>query len=116
MAEHDLFSDSEKGSSAEESEFDLNIRTDPRVEWLKERILTFIGMDDEELFYNMFAVEANRAALIAYLTSPWKPNELLLDKRTFYVTKIIVDKLIHEDKEFTEWSKYLLISKVVYVI
>lgn len=48
----------------------------------------------------------SRQKFTTFVTAPLKPNELSLDKRTFYVTKIIVDKLIHEDKEFVEWSKY----------
>lgn len=98
-------------SSASPSEYDLdaehelNLTTDPRVQWLKKRVLAYIGMDDEELFYNMMDTSDARMKLKTFLTVPLKPNEQSLDKRTFYVTKIIVDKLIHEDIEFTEWSK-----------
>ncbi|XP_059059014.1 dynein axonemal heavy chain 10 [Achroia grisella] len=81
---------------------DIDLHKDPRVLWLKERILSYIGMDDDELFYNMMEGE-NRKMLVSFLTVPLKPNELSLDKRTLYLQKIIVDKLIHEDKEFTEW-------------
>lgn len=83
----------------------LDLQTDPRVLWLKNRVLAYIGMEDDELFYNMMDTPEAKEKLTTFLTVPLKPNEQSLNKRTFYVTKIIVDKLIHEDKEFTEWSK-----------
>lgn len=103
--------ESENVSIAEELEEYVDFYKDPRVQWFKNRILAIIGMDDEELFYNMFEGEAKHK-FITFLTSALKPNELSLDKRTFYVTKIIVDKLIHEDKEFTEWRKYATNTKI----
>ncbi|KAL4712607.1 hypothetical protein ACJJTC_007202 [Scirpophaga incertulas] len=90
-------------SYSEDSEYTLNLTQDPRVQWLKQQILAYIGMDDEELFYNMFESPEAKEKITTFLAVPLKPNELSLDKRTFYVTKIIVDKLIHEDKEYTEW-------------
>lgn len=110
MADTDFDNDtnaSEKPSIVEE-EVDIDLRNDPRVQWLKERILNYIGIDDEELFYNMVEEGDVKQKLATFITSPLKPNELSLDKRTFYVAKIIVDKLIHEDKEFTEWRTYIL--------
>ncbi|KAJ0174237.1 hypothetical protein K1T71_010383 [Dendrolimus kikuchii] len=76
--------DSEVTSLSEEPAIDLDLYTDLRVQWFKE-----------------FA---------KFVTAPLQPNELSMDKRTFYVSKIIVDKLIHEDKEFTEWSKYIVLQ------
>lgn len=84
----------------------VDIRTDPRVQWFKDRILTFIGTEDEDLFFNMVEEADTREKFSRFLSAPLQPNELLLDKRCFYVSKIIVDKLIHEEKEFTEWRKY----------
>lgn len=84
----------------------LNLATDPRVQWLKKRVLAYIGMNDEELFYSMMESPEAKEKLTTFLSVPLKPNEQSLDKRTFYFTKIIVDKLIHEDIEFTEWSKF----------
>lgn len=98
--------DSETGSIPEEPELYLDIHKDPRALWFKDRILAFIGMDDDELFYNMLDEGDARRKFTTFVTSPLQPNELSLDKKTFYVAKIIVDKLIHEDKEFTEWSEY----------
>lgn len=97
--------EADTSSIPDEPEVFLDLHRDPRVQWFKERILTFIGMDDEELFYNMFEGDA-RQKFIKFITSALKPNELSMDKRTFYVAKFMVDKLIHVDKEFTEWSKY----------
>jgi hypothetical protein len=97
---------SEVQSGPEDSEPLIDVRTDPRAQWLKKQILNFIGMDDEELFYNMLQPTEAKEKITTFLAVPLKPNELSLDKRTFYVAKIIVDKLIHEDKEFMEWSKY----------
>ncbi|KAM3960300.1 LOW QUALITY PROTEIN: dynein heavy chain at 89D [Aphomia sociella] len=102
MSDHDVFSELERSSFLEGIEPEIDLHRDPRVLWLKDRILSYIGMDDNELFYNMMEGDA-RNMLITFLTVPMKPNELSLEKRTLYVTKIIVDKLIHEDKEFTEW-------------
>lgn len=96
---------SDKESILEEAESELDLHTDPRVLWFKDRILSYIGMNDEELFYGMLEEGDAKQKLNMFITAPLKPNELSLDKRTFYVSKIIVDKLIHEDKEFTEWSK-----------
>lgn len=90
------------------ADLDMNFRQDPRVQWLKDRILQYIGMDDEELFYNMLEEGETKQQLATFITLPLKPNELGLEKRTFYVSKIIVDKLIHEDKEFVEWSKSII--------
>ncbi|XP_045502201.1 dynein axonemal heavy chain 10 [Colias croceus] len=98
-----MSSESDKHSSMEEPLYDLDIRSDPRVQWIKERILKFIGMNDEDLFYNMLDEGDAKQKLMTFIMAPVLPNELGLDKKTFYVSKIIVDKLIHEDKEFTEW-------------
>lgn len=86
----------------------INLYTDPRVLWFKERILSYIGMDDDELFYNMLEGD-NKSKFVHFITATMKHHDLSLDKKTFYVAKIIVDKLIHEDKEFTEWRKYTVI-------
>ncbi|XP_049877279.1 dynein axonemal heavy chain 10 [Pectinophora gossypiella] len=86
-----------------DSEAYVDIYSDPRSQWFRDRILTFIGMDDVDLFYNMMEEGDNKLRFAKFITVPLKPNELSLHKRTFFVTKIIVDKLIHEDKEFTEW-------------
>lgn len=94
-----------KYSSLDEPFYDLDLRTDPRVQWIKDRILTYIGMRDEDLFYNMMEEGDAKQKFTTFIKAPVLPNELSLDKKTFYVSKIIVDKLIHEDKEFTEWSK-----------
>lgn len=91
----------------DEAEVDLSIRTDPRAQWLKDRVLAYIGNDDEDLFYDMFEDPVTKQCLARFIAAPVKPNELSLDKRTFYINKIIVDKLIHEDKEYTEWRKIL---------
>lgn len=91
----------------------INIQTDPRSKWIRDRIISFIGMDDKELYYQMFDDEEIRRKFSAFITAPIQPEDLELDKKTFYVTKIIVDKLIHEDKEFTEWSKILLLVLVL---
>ncbi|XP_028025409.1 uncharacterized protein LOC114239422 [Bombyx mandarina] len=98
-------SGSDTPSVIEGLDVELDFFKDARVLWFKERILSFIGMSDDELFYNMFDDAEVKRLFTNYVTSPIKPNEQELDKRTFYVTKIIVDKLIHEDKEFTEWSE-----------
>ncbi|KAJ2948630.1 hypothetical protein O0L34_g7885 [Tuta absoluta] len=81
----------------------INERVDPRAQWFKDRILSFIGIDDEDLFYNMIEEGDTRSKFAKFLITPLQDADLSLDKRTFYVAKIIVDKLIHEDKEFTEW-------------
>ncbi|KPJ04007.1 Dynein heavy chain 10, axonemal [Papilio xuthus] len=89
--------------SLEDVEVELDLRRDPRVQWFKDRILAHIGMDDEELFYNMFDDDEVKINFTKFITTPMAPNELALEKKTFYICKIIVDKLIHENKEFTEW-------------
>lgn len=101
--------DSDKQTFMERSETELDFRNDPRVQWFKERVLTYIGMDDEELFYNILEEADAKEKFTTFITAPLKPNEPSLDKRTFYISKIIVDKLIHEDKEFTEWRKFNLL-------
>nr|XP_034835442.1 dynein heavy chain 10, axonemal [Maniola hyperantus] len=87
----------------DEAEIDINLRTDPRAQWIKERILAYVATDDEDLFYDMFEDPAIKQSLARFIAAPLQPNDLSLTKRTFYVNKIIVDKLIHEDKEYTEW-------------
>lgn len=87
-------------------EIELDFHRDPRVQWFKERILNYIGMDDCDLFYNMLEEGDTKQNLATLITAPIEPNELSLEKKTFYISKIIVDKVIHEDKEFTEWSKW----------
>lgn len=96
------------------TEVDVDLKTDPRVQWLKDRILTFIGMDDQDLFYSMLDEENHRRQLATFVAAPLKPNEMNLEKRVFYISKIIVDKLIHEDKEFTEWSKSSFMSSEIW--
>ncbi|PZC71733.1 hypothetical protein B5X24_HaOG212561 [Helicoverpa armigera] len=99
-----LISDAEVHSDhTDDSETYLDIYNDPRVLWFKERILAFIGMEDDGLFYNMLDEGEVKQKFIKYLTSNIRDNEISLDKRMMYVSKVIVDKLIHEDKEFTEW-------------
>lgn len=97
-------------SASEEMLDDLDVfidmYNDPRVLWFKERILAFIGIDDDSLFYNMLDEGDAKAKFGRYITGTIKPNEIDLDKRMMYVSKVIADKLIHEDKEFTEWSKF----------
>lgn len=83
----------------------LDMFNDPRVLWFKDRVLAFIGIEDDRLFYDMFDDPEPKKLFEKYITGTIKPNELCLDKRMMYVSKVIVDKLIHEDKEFTEWSK-----------
>ncbi|CAH0695759.1 unnamed protein product [Spodoptera exigua] len=89
--------------STEDEDIILDLYNDPRVKWFRDRILAFIGMDDEELFYNMLDYEDAKQKFINFLMSSIKFGEISLDKRMLYVSKVIVDKLIHEDKEFTEW-------------
>lgn len=90
----------------EEQDVFLDLYNDPRVLWFKERIIAFVGMEDDSLFYNMLdEFEDNKQKFVKYITGTIQPDELCLDKRMMYVSKVIVDKLIHEDKEFTEWSK-----------
>lgn len=101
------WADSILDETAEEAEIDIDFETDPRVQWIKTTILKFIGIEDEDLFYNMLDIDNTRRKLAALITSPIKSTELSLDKRTFFINKIIVDKLIHVDTEFTEWSKFL---------
>lgn len=87
---------------------DINFYKDPRVLWIKDRILTFIRMRDEDnIFYTMLEENDNKAKLAAFLCAKIQNTDLTLDRRTFFICKIIVDKLIHEDKEFTEWSKFI---------
>lgn len=85
----------------------IDLYYDPRVQWMRDRVLAFIGMDDKDLFYNMLEVGDAKQKFTHLLTSPMKTNDMALERRVMYVTKVIVDKLIHEDKEFTEWSKLL---------
>lgn len=100
-------SDSEvQSENSAGTEFELDLYHDPRVLWFKDRVLAFIGMDDDELFYNMLHDIESRQKFIKYIATPMKSHEMSLERRTMYVSKIIVDKLIHEDKEFTEWSKF----------
>ncbi|XP_026741363.1 dynein heavy chain 10, axonemal [Trichoplusia ni] len=97
-------SDSEvQSENSAGTEFELDLYHDPRVLWFKDRVLAFIGMDDDELFYNMLHDIESRQKFIKYIATPMKSHEMSLERRTMYVSKIIVDKLIHEDKEFTEW-------------
>ncbi|XP_041985040.1 dynein axonemal heavy chain 10 [Aricia agestis] len=83
--------------------FDIDVHSDPRVQWFKERILSFTGIQDEEVFYNMLEEGNTRQKLANFILSPIRPYDLSLDTRVFFISKIIVDKLIHEEKEFTEW-------------
>lgn len=100
----------------DEAEVELSIKTDPRANWLKDRILAYIGTDDEDLFYDMFEDPATKQCLARFIAAPLKANELSLEKRTFYINKIIVDKLIHEDKEYTEWRKSLIFLFLVSIL
>ncbi|XP_075981627.1 dynein heavy chain at 89D [Anticarsia gemmatalis] len=81
----------------------INPHTDPRLQWFKERIMAFCGIEDADLFYGMMESGDTKEKFVRFLTAPLKPHEQCLEKKAFYVSKIIVDKLIHEDKEFTEW-------------
>ncbi|XP_063540762.1 dynein axonemal heavy chain 10 [Cydia strobilella] len=81
----------------------IDIRTDPRALWIKDRLTSFMGLTDEDLFYNMFDEPGVTEMFSKFIAAPIGPTELGLDKKTFFITKILVDKLIHEDKEFTEW-------------
>ncbi|XP_068620608.1 LOW QUALITY PROTEIN: dynein axonemal heavy chain 10 [Battus philenor] len=101
MSTH-LTEESEKGCE-DDYDIEFDFHRDPRVLWLKDRILSYIGIDDDELFYNMLEEDNMKRNLIAFITESMSPTELSLEKKTFYISKIIVDKLIHEDKEFTEW-------------
>lgn len=111
MSSHEFLTSSDDVESQplpiDEAEVELSIKTDPRANWLKDRILAYIGTDDEDLFYDMFEDPATKQCLARFIAAPLKANELSLEKRTFYINKIIVDKLIHEDKEYTEWRKIL---------
>ena len=103
-------SELEAPKSSSEDMFDeqdvfIDMYNDPRVLWFKDRILAFIGIEDDKLFYDLFEEPEPKQLFVKYITGAIKPNELCLDKRMMYVSKMIVDKLIHEDKEFTEWSK-----------
>lgn len=105
-----MLSDSSSPSIVtEDFEMYIDIYNDPRVKWFRDRILAFIGMDDEELFYNMLDYEDTKQKFANFLMTPIKFGEISLNKTMMYVSKVIVDKLIHEDKEFTEWSKYELL-------
>ncbi|CAK1584360.1 unnamed protein product [Parnassius mnemosyne] len=96
-------SDETEYHTEQSDDIELDFHRDPRVQWLKERILTYIGMEDDDLFYSMLEESDVKKKLTRFITASLMPNELSLDKKTFYICKIIVDKLIHEDKEFTEW-------------
>ncbi|CAH1640177.1 unnamed protein product [Spodoptera littoralis] len=104
LQELHVLSDSDSLSvTTEDYEMFIDLYNDPRVKWFRDRILAFIGMDDEELFYNMLDYEDAKQKFINFLMTTIKSGEMSLNKRMMYVSKVIVDKLIHEDKEFTEW-------------
>ncbi|XP_048483864.1 uncharacterized protein LOC125489997 [Plutella xylostella] len=87
----------------ESDSVELDFRKDPRVQWIKKSILNYIGMEDEDLFYSMLEQHDTKRKLTGFLTADIPPTQLSPENRVFYVSKIIVDKLVHVEKEFVEW-------------
>lgn len=106
-------SESDVHSIRSEELDNVNIYTDPRVHWFKERTLAYTGVENDSLFYNMIADGENKKKFLNFLTAPIQCHEHNLNKKTFYVSKVVVDELIYEDKEYTEWSKLLFYLKII---
>lgn len=90
---------------------------DHRMNWLRERILSYFGFEDNELFTNMLEANDNELneQLMSFLNEPIYGSEKTLKKVLFHVYRTYYDKLVQIEKEITEWSKICIFVFVFFV-
>lgn len=88
----------------------FSLTMDYRIAWLRERILAYLGFEDNELFNNM--LDANdgelHEKLMSFLNSPMCGSEGTLEKTLLHIHRTYYDKLVQVEKEITEWSTYIM--------